>query len=140
MDVFEGKGLMAGGLRFLAPADAYEILAARRALLVDLREDYLVAMKRFLVPDIACVRHDLMAELAATVPQDRALILADSAGVYTKEAARFLRSQGYGNVACLNGGMLAWDQAGMPVATDTGALLHGDCACVMRPADPKTDH
>jgi len=133
MDVFEGKGLMVGGLRFLTPLEANEILAARRALLVDLREDYLVAMKRFLAPDVICIRHDQVATLSATVPQDRALILADSAGVHTKDAARYLKSQGYGNVACLNGGMLAWDQAGMPVATDTGALLHGDCACVMKP-------
>ncbi len=133
MDVFEGKGLTVGGLRFLAPADAYAVLAARRALLVDLREDYLVAMKRFMVPDVICVRHDQVAEIFSTVAQDRVLILADSAGVYTKDAARFLRSQGYAHVACLNGGMLAWDQAGLPVATDTAALLHGDCACVMKP-------
>ena len=60
MDVFEGKGLLIGGLRFLAPAEAYPLLAERMALLVDLREDYLVAMKRFLVPDIACIELSLV--------------------------------------------------------------------------------
>jgi hypothetical protein len=29
-------------------------------------------------------------------------------------------------------GMIAGDQAGLPVSTDADALLHGDCACVMR--------
>jgi hypothetical protein len=36
-------------------------------------------------------------------------------------------------VACLNGGMLLWDQEGLPVVTDAAALLHGECPCVLRP-------
>ena len=66
------------------------------------------------------------------LPMDRLLVLADSSGVYTKGAAAQLRALGLSNIACLNGGMLAWDQAGMPLETDPDALLHGECACVMR--------
>jgi rhodanese-related sulfurtransferase len=136
MDAFEGQGLVIGSLRFLAPREAYDILVAGEAVLVDLREDYLVAMKRFSVPSLEYVPHASLPEVVASLSKNRPLIVADSAGVFTKDAARFLQAHGFGQVACLNGGMLAWDQAGLPVATDASAQLHGDCACVMRPRTP----
>jgi rhodanese-related sulfurtransferase len=139
MNVFEGKGLLIRGLRFLAPREAYDILVAGEAVLVDLREDYLVAVKRFSVPGLVYVPHRDLPDVFASLSKDLPLIVADSAGVYTKDAALFLQAHRYDQVACLNGGMLAWDEAGMPVATDASALLHGDCACVMRPREPKPD-
>ena len=41
--------------------------------------------------------------------------------------------RGFAQVACLNGGMLLWDQEGLPVVTDAAALLYGPCPCVLRP-------
>jgi len=60
------------------------------------------------------------------------LVLADSAGVYTKEAARVLFANGFLQVACLDGGMLAWDEAGMPRVADPDAMMYGECSCVMK--------
>lgn len=119
------------GLWFLAPQEALDALR-QGALLIDLRSDELVEMKAFAVPESLHLPHTVLVQHAGELPKDRFVILADTAGVYTKGAAMALRALGFEQVACLNGGMIAWDQEGFPVSTDADALLHGDCACVMR--------
>lgn len=132
MGIFEGRGLVIQGLRFLAPGDALAVLN-EGAVLVDLRMDELAEMKAFKVPETIRIPHEELAGLMSELPAERPLLLADSAGVYTKEAARLLLDRGFTEVACLNGGMLLWDQEGLPVVTDAAALLHGECPCVLRP-------
>lgn len=124
-------GMWIQGLWYLAPAEALSLLR-NGALLVDLRSPELAAMKAFAVPDAVHLPHAGIAEAASALPKDRWLLLADSSGVYLRQAARALADLGFERIACLNGGMLDWDRAGLPVATDEDALLHGDCACVMR--------
>ena len=131
MEPTRGLGMIIQGLCFLSPHEALENLQ-QGAVLVDLRSDDLVEMKAFSVPEIIYLPHTMLAEHAADLPKDRLLILADSSGVYTKDAAATLKALGIEKIACLNGGMLAWDQANMPLLTDPEALLHGECACVMR--------
>lgn len=131
MAVFEGKGLLILGLRFLGPQEALEVLQAG-AVLLDLRAAELREMKAFRVPVQIHVPHLELAGKVAELPRDRPLVLADSAGVFTKDAAHLLLEHGFPEVACLNGGMLAWDTANLPVVTDPAAILHGECACVLR--------
>lgn len=135
MDEPRKPGLIIQGLWHLAPRQAFESLQ-QGALLVDLRADDLVGMKAFDVPEVLHMTHTLVAHHLDALPKDRLLILADTAGVYTTAVATTLVGAGFTQVACLNGGMLAWDQAGMPLITDPAALLHGECACVMRPRKP----
>jgi len=125
-------GMRIQGLWFLAPREALEALR-QGALLVDLRSDELVGMKAFDVPEQVHIAHGDLASAGAGLPRERLLVLADSSGVYVKGAAATLGTLGFERIACLNGGMLAWDEAGLPLATDPAALLHGECACVMRP-------
>lgn len=132
MGIFEGRGMVIQGLRFLAPKDALATLN-EGAVLVDLRLDELVEMKAFQVRETIRIPHEELPGLLSELPTDRPLLLADSAGVYTKEAARLLLDHGFTQVACLNGGMLLWDQEGWPVTTDAAALLHGECPCALRP-------
>jgi len=137
MGVFDGKGMVIQGLRFLAPEEALDTLQ-HGVLLVDLRSDELAEMKAFQVPESVHIPHRELPEFLTNLPSGRPLLLADSAGVFTKDAAHFLLEQGFREVACLNGGMLEWDQEGFPVVTDPEALLHGECACVMRSKKDRT--
>jgi len=125
-------GMHLQGLWFLSPREALQALL-QGALLVDLRMDELFEMKAFSVPSQVRLGYPVMADQAAALPKDRLLILADSSGVYTKGAAAALQALGFEQIACLNGGMLAWDQEGLPLATDPSALLHGACPCALRP-------
>jgi rhodanese-related sulfurtransferase len=131
MTIPDGKGMFIQGLWFLSPKEALDALQ-QGALLVDLRSDELFEMKAFGVPESLHLPHSILSDHADELPRDRLLVLADSAGVYTKGAAAALKDRGFEQIACLNGGMLAWDQEGFPVSTDPDALLHGDCACAMR--------
>lgn len=131
MEATRNPGMIIQGLWFLAPGEALEALE-QGALLVDLRSDDLVEMKAFAVPRQLHLPHVELAEHLAELPTDQLLVLADSSGVYTKGAAALLQAAGFKQVACLNGGMLAWDQGGLPLVNDPAALLHGECACVMR--------
>lgn len=131
MPIPEGKGMFIQGLWFLSPPEALEALG-NGALLIDLRSEELFEMKAFAVPECLHLPHPIFAQHVGELPRDRLLILADTSSVYTKGAAMELRTLGFELVACLNGGMIAWDQEGLPVITDSDALLHGDCACVMR--------
>ena len=124
-------GRMVQGLWFLGPREALQALQ-EGALLVDLRSDELFEMKAFEVPALVHIPRELLEEAAPELSKDRLLVLADSSGVYTKGAAAILTALGFTQISCLNGGMLAWDQAGMPTTTDPEALLHGECACVMK--------
>ncbi|HNX31828.1 MAG TPA: hypothetical protein PKM35_09485 [Holophaga sp.] len=119
------------GLRFLSPREAYEELQAGAAL-VDLRSDELAEMKSFAVPAVFHIPHRSLETCISELPKDRLLILADSSGVYTKAAARLLLSNGFALVACLDGGMLSWDEAKMPLKVDPDSMMYGECSCVMR--------
>ena len=130
MGAFDGKGMVIQRLRFLDPKEAFEALQDG-ALLLDLRSDDLVEMKAFRVPETIHIPHRTLPRLLSELPNDRPLLLADTSGVYTKEAAHILLDHGFADLACLNGGMLAWDQEGLPLDTDPEAILHGECACVM---------
>jgi arsenate reductase len=131
MGAFEANGLLVHGLRFLAPQGAFLALQ-EGALLVDLRAPELVEMKAFRVPETIRIPHGDIPARVSDLPMDRPLLLADSSGVYTKEVAHLLLDRGFTQIACLNGGMLAWDQEGLPVETDPDAILQGECACVVR--------
>lgn len=126
------SGLHIQGLWFLSPREAFQVLQ-EGAVLVDLRTDELMAMKAFSVPSQVRLGYPVQAAQALELPKDRLLVLADSSGVYTKAAAAALQALGFNQLACLNGGMLAWDQEDLPLATDPAALLHGACPCSLRP-------
>lgn len=119
------------GLRFLAPHAAFEQLQ-NGAALVDLRSDDLVEMKGFAVPCLYHIPHRQLSTCLSELPKERLLILADSSGVYTKAAARLLFENGFTQVACLDGGMLAWDEAKLPLDMDPDAMMYGECSCVMK--------
>lgn len=130
MHPFEGRGHLYDGLRFLDPIEAQAALQ-EGAVLVDLRSDPLVATKAFQAPDIRHVPHRELEALLGELPKDRPILLADTSDVYLRAAAACLRAHGFTDLAGLAGGLLAWDQAGLPLATDPAAQLHGECACVM---------
>jgi arsenate reductase len=125
------------GLAFLSPREAYDSLKNGAALL-DLRSDDLVEMKAFAVPNIFHIPHRSLATCLSELPKDKFLILADTSGVYTKAAAKLLIENGFARIACLDGGMLAWDDAKLPLDADPDSMLYGECSCVMKSRKSKS--
>lgn len=131
MGSLEEKNAQVPGLRFLSPQEARDALLGG-AVLLDLRSDELVEMKGFAVPCVLHIPHRSLGTCLSELPKDKALVLADTSGVYTKAAAKLLFEHGFTEVACLDGGMLAWEEAKMPLDSDPDSMMYGECACVMR--------
>jgi rhodanese-related sulfurtransferase len=119
------------GILNLCPREALDFLA-RGALLVDLREPYETNFRVFDVEEVLYVPWTGFSSCSGSLPHDRALILADAAGLYGKEAARILLDAGYSNLANLAGGMIDWDREGLPVRKDASFELSGQCACKLK--------
>jgi rhodanese-related sulfurtransferase len=60
-----------------------------------------------------------IAELAAS--KEKPLILVCSSGVRSGRACATLKKQGFTDVACLDGGVPAWERAGLPMTRERKA-------------------
>ncbi|OHD76577.1 MAG: hypothetical protein A3J97_05255 [Spirochaetes bacterium RIFOXYC1_FULL_54_7] len=119
------------GIINLSPGEARDLLD-HGALLVDLREAYETNFRVFDVDEVLYLPWTVFATRMRVLPRDHALILADAAGIYCREAAALLVSAGYTNLAKLSGGMIDWDAAGCPVLKDVEYELGGQCACKIK--------
>ena len=119
------------GMLNLSPAEACELLS-RGAVLVDIREAYETNYRVFDVEEVLYLPWTHFSTYCDVLPRNRALIVADAAGIYVNEAARTLRDDGYLNIARLVGGMIDWIRDGLPVRKDDAFELSGQCACKMK--------
>jgi len=133
---FAHQGLFIRGLIHLSPREALADIELG-ALLVDVREDYMVAMKAFDVPNLHLLPFSRFQADFEELPRDRPLILADAVGLYSREAAAILLARGYAEVASLNGGISSWEDDHLPLRVDPANLLQGGCACQLRPRREK---
>jgi rhodanese-related sulfurtransferase len=133
---FAHQGLVVNGLIHLSPKEALAALE-QGALLVDVREDYLVSMKGFDVREVRCLPFSRFQADFEQLPRNRPLILADAVGMYSREAAAILLEHGFPEVASLNGGISSWEDEHLPLQVDPANLLQGGCACQLKPRREK---
>lgn len=136
MDYFGNYGIRSKGMLSLSPQETLAI-CEKGAVIVDVREEYLNGYKIFGVPEVVYLPMSRFRENFRSLPKDRPLILADSAGLKSKEAALFLLQKNYDNVANLAGGLVEWERDGMPLDTDINERLTGSCMCQLKPRDRK---
>lgn len=134
MDYFKNYGIKSRGMVNLSPQETVEI-CNKEAVIVDLREEYLNGYKMFGVPEVIYLPMSRFRENFRILPKDRPVILADSAGLKSREAALFLMEHGYLNVANLAGGLVEWERDGMPLKTDINERLTGSCMCQLKPRE-----
>jgi rhodanese-related sulfurtransferase len=128
---FGNSGIISQGLLHLSPCEAHQICRSN-AVLIDVREEYLCAYKKFNVPQVLFIPlHELsnrINELPANVP----LITADACGLRSKEAAILLKSVGFENVANMAGGMVEWERDHLPLIINDYEMLSGSCMCQLK--------
>lgn len=91
------------------PQDAY---------LLDVRED-----DEWTAGHIEGAAHIPMSGFMARVdevPQDRDVVVVCKVGARSAQVAAFLRQKGWEQVNNLDGGVVAWVQAGRPLVSETG--------------------
>ena len=99
--------------------EAAQRLLADGALLVDVREDE--EWEAGHAPEAVHLAMGLVAERIAELPTDRTVICVCRVGGRSGAVATSLEGAGY-DVRNLDGGMLAWELAGLPVVTPDGAV------------------
>ena len=107
----------------ITPEDARRRFEAGEVQLVDVREDYEWDQSR--IPGE--VRHIPVGDLtgqAASIDRDKPVVFQCRAGSRSFMAAQAFRASGY-EAYSLTGGLLAWDDAGLPLdPPDAGVAEH----------------
>jgi len=86
--------------------------AGSAAMLVDVREVGEFAALR--APGAVLVPLSTFLEHIGELPRDRQLLMICRSGVRSRNAGNVLVGQGFTDVANVEGGMIAWQQAGLP--------------------------
>lgn len=127
---FGNLGFEIDGLLNLTGKQALKCLSAG-AVLVDIREDFEIAIKEFDTPGILFCPFSASEDLLKTLPPDRPLIVADCTGIHSKEIARKLMDAGFAKVANLAGGIAEWERDGLPMKKNSESMS-GQCPCTMK--------
>lgn len=127
---FNNLGFEIDGLLHLTGKQAMVCLN-KGAILVDVREDYEIAIKDFGVKGKLLCPFTDFDKLFKTLPLDKDLILADCVGIHSKESALKLLANGFTKVANLVGGIGTWERDGLPMDCDV-ETMSGQCPCQMK--------
>jgi len=136
-NMFHNRGFMSSGFLNLGARSAYYEATEGEAIIVDVREERLTGYKNFDVPRIIHMPGSRIEQEHASLPKDVPLIIADSVGLRSHEVMEFLLSIGFTNVANLAGGIVEWEQDGLPLKIDITEQLSGSCVCQLRPRNKK---
>ncbi len=67
------------------------------------------------IPNVTLIPMGQVPNRLAEIPKDKTVIVTCRSGNRSGQVADFLRQQGWTNVHNMQGGILAWEQAGYPV-------------------------
>ena len=129
--MFFNKGNIINGIIHFSPREVFEE-CKKGALLIDLRREFEYLYKQFDVPNVIYSRPELVREHYDNIPKDIPVIVADNAGLRSRETVEYLMRKGFTNVANLVGGMFEWDRDGLPLKINNKEMLSGACLCVLR--------
>ena len=101
-------------IQHVTPQEAWE-LTQQGTLLVDVREIDEVNQKRYYTSRYLHLALSTLPENFAQIPTNEKVIIGCRACGRSQKAIAFLLSQGYTNLANLEGGIIAWEEAGLPI-------------------------
>nr|NQU92106.1 rhodanese-like domain-containing protein [Bacteroidota bacterium] len=135
-DLFKDKGIKSGRMLSFSAKETVE-LCNLGAILVDVREEYLNSYKMFGVEKVIYLPKSKLETEYELLTKDKYLIVADSAGLRSRETVLFLLEKGFDKVANLAGGLVEWERDNMPITVDIHERLTGSCMCQLRPRTRK---
>lgn len=131
-NLFQNLGIKSQNILNLSPRETYKLCTENNAILVDVREEGLVGMKMFEVPDVVYCPNSILSENFEKLDREKPLIFADAAGLRSKEAVLFLTEKGFKNIANMAGGLVEWDRDNLPLNSDISKRLSGSCMCQLK--------
>lgn len=134
--MFKNKGFKIGTILHLTPRETFE-LCHDDAILVDVREEFMVGCKIFDVKQTLYCPASNIKESYLKLPEDIPLIFADATGLHSKEVLLFLTEKGFKNIANLAGGLVEWEHDNLPLKIDKTEMLTGSCMCQLKQRNKK---
>lgn len=111
---YQSIALFMAKIKHVTPSVAFE-MTKKGALFVDVREEGEIARKAFDVPEIMAVPLSRFQSGFKKIPVNRKVILVCRSGNRSSTATNMLMSHSYKNVSNLQGGIIDWERAGLPV-------------------------
>ncbi len=107
------RRFLGGGVGSISPAEAYLRLQARpEVVIVDVRQP--VETRSGTVPGAVLIPLSEFGRRLDELPRDRPILTICRSGHRSPLAARQLKQAGY-DVTDVDGGMMAWERAGLPI-------------------------
>lgn len=116
----------------MSPREVLDAVGRRQVLIFDIRPGHETSYRQFDLPGAVIVQEGDLADVAASLPRDRLVVVADSVGLRSRAAAARLLDAGIPSVAVMTGGMVEWERDGLPVMKDPDFELRGQCGCKLR--------
>lgn len=135
--IFDNAGFESSGFLNLTPREAFTLLKKQKAILVDVREKNLAGYRQFDCPTVLYIPLSEISQRMSEIPNNKPVIMADSAGLRSHEAMEVIIKNGYKNVANLAGGLVEWERDQLPVTINTKQRLSGSCMCQLRHRENK---
>lgn len=121
-------------IKEITPNEAFEFLN-NGAMLVDVREKHEVQNKAFKVEGIEYIPYSIFDDNYNGLPRNHKIVLACHLGIRSLRTAQFLVIQGWDevNIYSLDGGIEAWQKAGLPVKSSSRTFSYAkpasSCCC-----------
>lgn len=106
-------------------------LLRQGSVLIDVRPEYELG-RLFDVEQIIYCPYKEVGDHLAEFPKNVPLIIADAAGIRSKEVCRLLLEKGFEQIYNLAGGIVDWERMGYPVSKDRSRILTGSCMCQLK--------
>lgn len=104
-------------VELLTPAQMKEAAADQEGTIVlDIRDNDLYDAVKFPFKNVLHIEMAYLRNELPSIPRNRKIIVACHTGKQSMLAAPYLKSKGLNVVGCLDGGIMAWQKAGEPVA------------------------
>lgn len=97
----------------LDPATVNQIRERADVLLIDVREQ--AEYNEGHIPGITLIPMGEISNRLAEIPKDKTVVVTCRSGNRSSQVASYLQQQGFTNIHDMQGGIVAWQQAGLPV-------------------------
>jgi phage shock protein E len=97
----------------LDPVTVNQIRERADVLLIDVREQ--AEYNEGHIPGITLIPMGEIPGRLAEIPKDKTVVVTCRSGNRSSQVASYLQQQGFTNIHDMQGGILAWQQAGLPV-------------------------
>lgn len=117
------------GVKHIAPADAFELINNRQAVLIDVREPDEIENEQIPLDTILYYPMSTIVDKLNYISKEQSIILICPGGIRSTKVANLLNLHAYANVANLDGGFMSWKKQNLPFETKLISTEGCGCRC-----------